>query len=70
MSEISELNDINREDEQREDIKREADREYDKPFEGVVDVNKVMAERDELDELLKKALAMIAELEKELLLKL
>jgi len=63
MNELTELNDLNREDEQREDLKREADREYPKPFEGVVNIDKVMEERDELDKLIQRLLDAIHKLE-------
>jgi len=63
MNEVTELNDLNREDEAREDLKHEADRDYPKPFEGTLDINKVMAERDELDRLLIKMCDLVARTE-------
>jgi hypothetical protein len=50
MGEIEELNEINRNDEDREALDRIADgigEEYKAQFEGVVDINKLIDERDE-----------------------
>jgi hypothetical protein len=60
-----EQNDLNREDEERESIKQDADREYPKPFEGMVNVEKIVAERDELDRLVGKMNEMVFKLEED-----
>ena len=52
------LEDINRADEDREDIKAETDKraDYSQGHEGIYDVKKLVDERDEFDRLLKEAL--------------
>jgi len=55
---MDEISDINRADEDREDIKAEADKraDYAQGHEGIYDVKKLLDERDEFDRLLKEAL--------------
>ena len=55
---MGDLNDINRADEDRENLIRETDRrtDYADAHEGTYDIKKLLDERDEFDRLLKEAL--------------
>lgn len=59
---------INEADEQREDLKKETDRvsEYAMPKEGVVDIKRLIDERDELDALNGKLLILLEKRDKEI----
>ncbi len=62
---MGKLEDINRNDEDMESLDRAADKrkDYSQGHDGIYDIKKLVAERDELDRLLQDALARNAKLE-------